>query len=298
MKKILFFATIAIITFGSCGKTGVPSRDLSTGLDTVSYEIGVANSQGAKMYLAQMGIDTAYIDEYFKGFADAALSSEDKKRAAYFAGVQAGSQLGSQVYPAVNSQLFGADSTSTQRANLEQMVAGFIDGVKGQSAIPIDVIRNELDKRVMAYRDNYLMKSYGDNKKKSEEFIAKKAKEEGIEKLPGGTLYKVLTPGNGPIPKPGDKVQVSYEGRLVDGTVFESSDKINDGKPTEIMIDQVIPGWKEALAKMNEGSTWELYIPYDQAYGNLDKSVIKPYSALIFKLTLVKAKSDVTAPTR
>ena len=126
------------------------------------------------------------------------------------------------------------------------------------------------------------------------EEAAKKAAEEGIEKLQGGTLYKVLTPGNGPTPKQGAKVQVIYEGKTIDGNVFDSSEKNNEGKPTEIMLNQVIPAWQEALVKMPQGSEWELYVPYDQAYGNRDMGEIKPYSALIFKIKLVNADSDIT----
>ncbi|MBP5360435.1 MAG: FKBP-type peptidyl-prolyl cis-trans isomerase [Bacteroidaceae bacterium] len=293
MKKILFIAVAAIVALGSCNNGGVPKGSPKTDLDTLSYELGVANSQGVKMYLAnQLGVDTAYMDEFYKGFAAAAQAGDDKKLAAYYAGVQIGQQIGTQVYSAANSELFGQDSTKT--INLQQLVAGFIEGTKGETIIPFETIKAELNKRVEAYKDQYLSKTYGDNKKKSDEFIAKKAAEEGIEKLQGGTLYKVLTPGNGPTPKQGAKVQVIYEGKTIDGNVFDSSEKNNEGKPTEIMLNQVIPAWQEALVKMPQGSEWELYVPYDQAYGNRDMGEIKPYSALIFKIKLVNADSDIT----
>ena len=89
-------------------------------------------------------------------------------------------------------------------------------------------------------------------------------------------------------------MQVIYEGKTIDGNVFDSSEKNNEGKPTEIILSQVIPAWQQALAKMPQGSEWELYVPYDQAYGNRDMGEIKPYSALIFKIKLVNANSDVT----
>ncbi|MBQ7743000.1 MAG: FKBP-type peptidyl-prolyl cis-trans isomerase [Bacteroidaceae bacterium] len=293
MKKILIIAAAAIVVLGSCSKGSIPSGNPKTDLDTLSYELGVANSQGVKMYLAnQLGVDTAYMDEFYKGFAAAAQAGDDKKLAAYYAGIQIGQQIGTQVYSAANSELFGQDSTKT--VNLEQLVAGFIEGTKGEPIIPMETIRTELNKRVEAYKDQYLSKTFGDNKKKSDEFIAKKATEEGVEKLKGGTLYKVLTKGNGPVPQKGAKVQVIYEGKTIDGNVFDSSEKNNEGKPTEIMLSQVIPAWQEALAQMPQGSEWELYVPYDQAYGNRDMGEIKPYSALIFKIKLVNANSDVT----
>lgn len=294
MKKTLLIVAAAIVAFGSCNKGGIPKGNPETDLDTLSYELGVANSQGVKMYIAnQLGVDTAYMDEFYKGFAAAAQAGNDKKLAAYYAGVQIGQQVGTQVYSAANSELFGSDSTKT--INLTQLVAGFIEGAKGEPIINLEQIKRELTKRVEAYKDQNLTKTYGENKKKSDAFIAQKAKEADVKKLPGGTLYKVISEGKGPVPAPTNKVQVIYEGKTIDGNVFDSSEKNNGGKPTEVMLNQVVPGWQEALSIMPEGSEWELYIPYDQAYGNRDMGTIKPYSALIFKIKLVNANSDVTA---
>lgn len=293
MKKIFIIAAAAIVAFGSCNKGGIPKANIETDLDTLSYELGVANSQGVKMYIAhQLGVDTAYMDEFYKGVVAAAQAGDDKKLAAYFAGIQIGQQVGTQIYSAANSELFGSDSTKT--INLNQLIAGFIDGAKGESVIDVATIRKELTQRVDAYKDQTLSQTYGENKKKSEDFIAKKAKEAGVKKLPGGTLYKVLTEGDGPVPEPTNKVKVIYEGKTIDGTIFDSSEKNNGGKPTEILLNQVVQGWQDALKVMKEGSEWELYLPYDQAYGNHDMGVIKPYSALIFKIKLVDADSDVT----
>lgn len=294
MKKTLLIVAAAIVAFGSCNKGGIPKGNPETDLDTLSYELGVANSQSVKMYIAnQLGVDTAYMDEFYKGFAAAAQAGNDKKLAAYYAGVQIGQQVGTQVYSAANSELFGSDSTKT--INLTQLVAGFIEGAKGEPKINLEQIKRELTKRVEAYKDQNLTKTYGENKKKSDAFIAQKAKEADVKKLPGGTLYKVISEGKGPVPAPTNKVQVIYEGKTIDGNVFDSSEKNNGGKPTEVMLNQVVPGWQEALSIMPEGSEWELYIPYDQAYGNRDMGTIKPYSALIFKIKLVNANSDVTA---
>ena len=294
MKKTLLIVAAAIVAFGSCNKGGIPKGNPETDLDTLSYELGVANSQGVKMYIAnQLGVDTAYMDEFYKGFAAAAQAGNDKKLAAYYAGVQIGQQVGTQVYSAANSELFGSDSTKT--INLTQLVAGFIEGAKGEPKINLEQIKRELTKRVEAYKDQNLTKTYGENKKKSDAFIAQKAKEADVKKLPGGTLYRVISEGTGPVPAPTNKVQVIYEGKTIDGNVFDSSEKNNGGKPTEVMLNQVVPGWQEALSIMPEGSEWELYIPYNQAYGNRDMVTIKPYSALIFKIKLVNANSDVTA---
>ena len=104
--------------------------------------------------------------------------------------------------------------------------------------------------------------------------------------LHSGLQYKVLVKGEGEIPKKTDKVQVHYEGRLVDGTVFDASKEHGDN-PMEFRPDQVIAGWTEALTMMPVGSKWQLYIPYKLGYGNREAGKIKPYSALIFDVELV-----------
>ena len=96
----------------------------------------------------------------------------------------------------------------------------------------------------------------------------------------------MLVKGEGEVPQKTDKVQVHYEGRLIDGTVFDASKKHGD-KPMEFRPDQVIAGWTEALTMMPVGSKWQLYIPYKLAYGNRNQGQIKPYSALVFDVELV-----------
>ena len=96
----------------------------------------------------------------------------------------------------------------------------------------------------------------------------------------------MLVKGEGEVPQMTDKVQVNYEGRLVDGTVFDASAKHGD-KPAEFRADQVIRGWTEALTMMPVGSKWQLYIPQELAYGERNMGNIKPYSTLIFDVELV-----------
>lgn len=294
MKKTLFIAIAALVAFASCNTGGVPKADPKSELDTLSYQIGAAESyqMNVKDMLANMGIDSAYIDEFYKGLAAAAQSGDDKKLAAYYAGIQLGQYINTQVYPQLNQELFGSDSTQT--VNLEQLLAGFIDGSKGKCIFTDDELRAQLPQRFDNYKAKTLEKKYGDYKKQCEAFMAKTAKDPEVKQLPGGTLYKVIKEGEGPVANPGDKVKVLYEGRLIDGTVFDSSAN-NNNQPTELMPSQVIPAWQEALKIMKEGSEWELYVPYTQGYGVNEVGQIKPFSTLIFKITLVKAKSDVTA---
>ena len=139
-------------------------------------------------------------------------------------------------------------------------------------------------------------KCFGPNKKAGEEFIAKMKATAGVKELPGGTLYKVIKEGSGVIPTDTSRVHVSYEGRLIDGKVFDSSYKNNNGKPVEVNVNQMIPGWTQALTHMPAGSVWEIYVPQDQAYGTRDvDNLIKPFSALVFKLELIDIVDAKTA---
>ena len=123
-------------------------------------------------------------------------------------------------------------------------------------------------------------------KKVNDEWLAENAKKEGVKTTADGLQYKIITAGNGPIPQPTDKVKVKYEGKMIDGTVFDSSYKRNPQTAT-FQCNQVIKGWTEALSMMPVGSKWELYIPQQLAYGGRQAGQIKPYSALIFTVELV-----------
>jgi len=104
---------------------------------------------------------------------------------------------------------------------------------------------------------------------------------------PSGLQYKILKQGDGVVPQKTDKVKVHYEGRLIDGTVFDASTK-HGSEPATFRADQVIKGWTEALTMMPVGSKWQLFIPYELAYGERNAGqLIKPYSALIFDVELV-----------
>ncbi len=126
-------------------------------------------------------------------------------------------------------------------------------------------------------------------KKEGEEFLAQNAKNEGVVTLPSGLQYKVLKSGNGATPKASDSVECHYEGRLISGTVFDSS--YQRGETATFGVTQVIAGWVEALQLMKEGDKWQLFIPYNLAYGERGAGAqIPPYATLIFDVELVKVK--------
>ena len=121
-----------------------------------------------------------------------------------------------------------------------------------------------------------------DNGKK---FLAENAKKDGVVVLPSGLQYKIIKKGNGRIPKDTSKVKVKYEGRTIDGNVFDSTYK---NQPITLRCNQTIKGWTEAMTLMPEGSVWEIYIPENLAYGEREQGDIKPFSTLIFKVQLIK----------
>ena len=126
-------------------------------------------------------------------------------------------------------------------------------------------------------------------KAEGEQFLAENAKKEGVVTLPSGLQYKVLKSGNGATPKASDSVECHYEGRLISGTVFDSS--YQRGETATFGVTQVIAGWVEALQLMKEGDKWQLYIPYNLAYGERGAGAqIPPYATLIFDVELVKVK--------
>ena len=122
-------------------------------------------------------------------------------------------------------------------------------------------------------------------------FLEKNKSQDGVHVLDNGLQYKIEKSGEGVMPKSSDEVTVMYEGKLTDGTVFDSS--YARGVPATFRVDQVIKGWQDALQKMREGDVWILYIPSDLAYGERGVSgVIPPNSVLIFKVELQKVSSN------
>ncbi len=287
MKKMMFAAVsaVAAIMLSACGN-GTPKASLKTDIDSVSYAIGIDQSQGLKEYLVgNMGVDTTYIDEFIKGLNEGANAGDNKKKAAYYAGIQIGQQISNQMVKSINYQLFGNDSTKT--ISLKNLMAGFVSGTTGKGGLmSVDSARNLAQEMMRQIKAKSLMKEYGPNKEAGEKFLAENAKKEGVKVLDGGVQYKVLKEGTGAVPVDTSVVKVHYEGRTLDGKVFDSSYKRNE--PTKFRVDQVIKGWTTALKNMPAGSVWEIYVPQDMAYGERQQGAdIKPFSMLIFKVELL-----------
>ena len=257
---------------------------LVSGSDSVSYAAGMSVTNGLVPYLVQQqGIDTTYMADFVKGFQMVTKGGSDPKMKAYAAGMDIAKQVMERMLPEITKEF--QDSPDSIVSAL--LYKGFADALLKDSSVFKQAAAEQYfkDKQVAdkAAKDEKL---YGANRDAGRQFLAENAKKEGVVTLPSGLQYKVLVKGDGPIPTLDDKVQVNYEGRLVDGTMFDASAKHGD-KPMEFKPSQVIKGWQEALTMMPVGSTWQLFIPFELAYGDRDSGQIKPFSALVFDVQLV-----------
>ena len=285
MKKIVLFAAIAAaVGFASC-TAQAPKANLKNEVDTLSYMMGVNNTQGLNDFLVgRMGVDLNDMDAFLEGFIEASTKTS-KKDKAYMAGLQIGQQVAVDMFEGINQQIFGGDSL--QSLNKADFLAGFIAAVKGNAAFTLDSARVYVETHADAIKAKALESRYGENKAAGEAFLAENAKKEGVVTTESGLQYKVIKAGKGEVPTATSTVKVNYKGTLIDGTEFDSSYKRNE--PTTFRANQVIKGWTEALTMMPVGSKWELYIPQELAYGARETGgQIKPFSALIFEVELLE----------
>lgn len=287
MKKLSIVAAMAIVAAGftACGN-GTPKASLKSDLDSMSYAIGMAQTQGLREYLVDhLGVDTAYMAEFIKGLNEGANAGDNKKKAAYYAGIQIGQQISNQMMKGINHEVFGDDSTKT--ISMKNFMAGFVSGTTGkQGLMTVEQAQTIAQTKMQEIRARELEKTYGANKKEGENFLAKNAKKDGVKTLKSGVQYRVIKEGTGAIPADTSLVKVHYEGRLLNDSVFDSSYK--RGEPITLRCNQTIKGWTDAMVHMPAGSIWEVYIPQDLAYGEREQGIIKPFSVLIFKIELLE----------
>ena len=298
MKKLTFVAAlvIAFAAFTGCGNP-TPKASLKSDIDSMSYAIGQTQSQGLKDFLVQrMDIDTAYMSEFIKGLNDGANAGDDKKKAAYYAGIQIGQQISTQMVKGINREIFGKDTTKT--ISMKNFMAGFVAGTTGKSQkMTMQEAQTVAQVKSQEIKTKNMEKEFGPNKLAGEKFLAENGKKPDVKTMPveiqqpdGKVLksyiqYKVIKEGNGALPKDTSMVKVHYEGKMIDGTEFDSSYK--RGAPVTLRANQVIKGFTQALTHMPVGSTWEVYIPQELAYADREQGQIKPFSPLIFKIELI-----------
>jgi FKBP-type peptidyl-prolyl cis-trans isomerase FklB len=284
MKKIVLCAAIvAAAGFASC-TSQAPKANMKSDIDSLSYMMGVSNTNGLKDFAEQrMGVDSITWADFVKGIEEG-INKATKKDRAYTAGVQIGQQLSADMFEGMNSQLFGNDSTqSLSKANF---MAGFIAAIKNSAIVSQEEAQEYAKTHTEAIKAKAMEAQYGENKAAGEKFLAENKTKEGVVTTESGLQYKIIKAGKGEIPTKSSTVKVHYKGTLIDGTEFDSSYSRN--APTSFRADQVIAGWTEALTMMPVGSKWELYIPQELAYGVRDAGKIKPFSALVFEVELLE----------
>lgn len=289
MKKIsIFMAIAAAAGLASCTAQS-PKANLKTDIDSLSYSIGMSQTQGLKGYLVgRLDVDTAYMADFIKGLNEGA-SKTSKKDIAYMAGLQIGQQISNQMMKGINQELFAGDSTKT--ISKENFMAGFIAGTLEKTNVMTMETAQEYTRTAMdAIKEKAMAEKYADNKAAGEKFLEENKAKEGVQTTPSGLQYKVITEGKGEVPADTCKVKVHYKGTLIDGTEFDSSYKRNE--PSTFRANQVIKGWTEALTMMPVGSKWKLYIPQNLAYGSRESGQIKPFSTLVFEVELLGIEKE------
>jgi FKBP-type peptidyl-prolyl cis-trans isomerase FklB len=216
--------------------------------------------------------------DFIQGFNEAVAGMNDKRQKARMAGIQIAEQVTNRMLANVQRELTDApDSIVTSL-----FYRGFTDVLTNDTTIFTMASAEKLQQEKMQVNKKAKAKKL---RKAGRDFLAENGKKPGIITTPSGLQYEVLKQGDGAVPQTTDKVKVHYEGRLIDGTVFDSS--IKRGEPAVFGLNQVIKGWTEGLSLMPVGSKWRLYIPQELGYGDRQAGQIPPYSALIFDVELL-----------
>ena len=292
IRKVLFIGLAASLCLGAVAsqpakktkkkaKVAVVAEPEMKPVDaaTFSYAVGVAQSPSLKHYIGQANnVDSLHYADFIDGLNGKYSEAEIAKMRAIIMGTTIAQQNDKQVIPAINKQATGDDKATYLQKDL--FVKGLEEGLLGKSTLTPDSAMKVADQQ-FEYRKMVV-------KKENADYLTAYAKNDSVQRTESGLLYKVIKKGEGALPADTNQVEVNYEGRLIDGTVFDSSYKRN--KPATFGVTQVIKGWTEALKMMPVGSVYELCIPYELAYGERGNRNIPPFSTLVFKVELLDIK--------
>ena len=293
MRKITYLIALAILVGASFStatakkkvvrKEGpLPVCQMSE-TDTLSYAAGQMVTRGLMDFVVeQLKVDTAYMATFVESLQKTLFVEETPEYRAKAAGEKVGGMVKENMQMQISKRLEDCGLPF----NLEVFKRGFLDAVRCDTAFfTVERAASYHDKMVRDAQE----KKAAAAKAEGKAWLEENAKKPGVVTLPSGLQYKVIRQGDGPVAQGSEKVTVKYEGRLIDGTVFDSSYKRNP-QTTSFSPAGVIKGWTEALYLMPEGSEWELYIPEHLGYGERQAGKIPPYSTLIFKIELVKVE--------
>ena len=243
-----------------------------------SYAAGVAQSSSLAQFLAQRsGVDSAHIKDFVEGLSKEVSADEAAKLRALLASIDIKKQM-PQIVQSMNQQATGKGDTTYVDAAI--FLKGLTEGLLKTNTLSADSA-TKIEQQQYDYYTQQL-------KTRNADFLKNYAKQPGVKSTPSGLLYKVIKEGDGAMPADTSEVEVNYEGKLVDGTVFDSSYK--RGQTATFAVDQVIKGWSEAVKLMKVGAEYEVCLPYEIAYGERGTRGIPPYSTLIFKIELKSIK--------
>lgn len=243
-----------------------------------SYAAGVAQSASLAQFLAQRsGVDSAHIKDFVEGLSKEVSADEAAKLRALLASIDIKKQM-PQIVQSMNQQATGkGDTTYVDAATF---LKGLTEGLLKTNTLSADSA-TKIEQQQYDYYTQQL-------KTRNANFLKNYAKQKGVKSTPSGLLYKVIKEGDGAMPADTSEVEVHYEGKLIDGSVFDSSYK--RGETATFAVNQVIKGWSEAVKLMKVGAEYEVCLPYELAYGERGTRGIPPFSTLIFKIELKSIK--------
>ena len=287
MKKYLMIALVlvasaSLFTASAAKKKNVKKVTpvvLATESDSLSYAAGVHATRGLIPFIQQSyKVDTAYMADFIRGYEEAIAKANTPQGTAYIVGMQIAQMVNQRILPGTREELKSAKDS----IDAAMFSRGFVAALANDTTLFSVKKAGEFKTQILAGA--------------GEKFLAANAKKPGVKVLPSGLQYKVIKAGQGEVPKATDEVEVIYEGRLIDGTVFDATSKHGGAKTDKFRAGNLIKGWTEALTTMPVGSKWQLYIPYELAYGERQAGQIPPYSTLVFDLELVSiVKPEVKA---
>ena len=232
MKKISFFVAIAAAASLASCTAQAPKANMKNDVDSLSYMMGITNTQGLDMYMSQqLGVDTAYMADFIRGVKEG-TSKTSPKDVAYMAGLQIGQQVGGRMFDMMSQRIFGNDST--QSLSKENFLAGFMAALqkKGMN-VTMEEANAYVQSKAEAIKTKATEAQFAENKAAGEKFLAENAKKEGVKTTSSGLQYKIIKEGNGAVPTDSSKVKVNYGDNYEDEYV---TFKVNNKEVKDVVI--------------------------------------------------------------